>query len=127
MVKARNFIIVFLFLIGNVAYAQQIANKWNESETSGVFEDDKGLFDQAITMLHQQQAEIEALKALINQRNEPLGAEFEKVLKDNLWQLYEDSNKWTQMNQYAIKTLEVAGRFAVNWVKIAKTPIQQRQ
>ena len=27
MVKARNFIIVFLFLIGNVAYAQQIANK----------------------------------------------------------------------------------------------------
>ena len=38
-------------------------------------------------------AENEALKALFRRNQEPLSEEFEKVLKDNLWQLYEDSNK----------------------------------
>ena len=48
---------------------------------------------EVVLCLRQQQAEIEALKLLLKRNQEPLGEEFEKVLKDNLWQLYEDSNK----------------------------------
>ena len=47
----------------------------------------------ALSIIDQQKIEIEALKLLLKRNQEPLGEKFEKVLKDNLWQLYEDSNK----------------------------------